>query len=214
MFAVSTLTNIRSRSIHEVYAEGLRYFMGRGELNNALAQLSADLKRRGIDYMVIGAIALMAHGYPRFTEDIDLVLTGEGLEAFHDELVGHGYRPAFEGARKKLRSTRDGVPIEVITTGEYPGDGKPKPVSFPAPAEASVEIDGVRVVTLDKLIELKLASGMTAPHRLKDLADVQELIKLRSLGAEFAEGLNPYVREQYLHLWRAVEHAGHDEGVE
>ena len=182
--------------------------MGEGNLNSALAQVSSDLKRRGIDYMVIGAVALMAHGYPRFTEDIDLVLTKEGLEAFHRELIGLGYAPAFPGARKRLRSTRDGVPVEVIVAGEYPGDGKPKPVSFPVPADASVEIDGVRVVTLEKLIELKLASGMTAPDRLKDLADVQELIKVRSLTADFAGQLNPYVREKFLELWRAVEHAG------
>jgi hypothetical protein len=80
-------------------------------------------------------------------------------------------------------------------------------VSFPLPAEASIEIDGVQIVTLEKLIELKLASGMTAPDRLKDLADVQELIKVRGLTSEFAAKLNPYVREQYLQLCRAVEQA-------
>lgn len=194
-----------SRSIHELYAEGLRYFMGQGNLNSALAQLAADLERHGIDYMVIGAIALMAYGYPRFTEDIDLVMTAEGLEKFHEELIGLGYVPAFEGSRKRLRATREGVPVEVITSGEYPGDGRPKPVSFPVPSESSVEIEGVRVVTLEKLLELKLASGMTAPDRLKDLADVQELVKIRGLDESFAEGLDPYVREQYLKLWAAVE---------
>ena len=203
-------TSANSRSIHDVYAEGLRYLMGRGELNSALAQLSADLGRHGIDYVVIGAVALMAHGYPRFTEDIDLVMTSEGLEAFHSELVGRGYRPAFEGARRKLRSTRDGVPVEVIVSGEYPGDGKPKPVSFPLPTEASVEIDGVRVATLEKLIELKLASGMTAPDRLKDLADVQELIKARGLAADFAGRLDPYVREKYLELCASAEQGRRD----
>src|SRR5947209_7520268 len=184
---------VERHSIHEMYAEGLRYFMGQGSLNNALAQLSADLERHGIDYMVIGAVALMAHGYPRFTEDIDLVLTREGLEAFHRELIGLGYVPAFEGARKRLRATRDGVPVEVIVAGEYPGDGRPKPVNFPDPASASVEIDGVRVVTLEKLVELKLASGMTAPDRLTDLADVQELIKARGLPADIRGQLTPYV---------------------
>jgi len=198
--------------VRELYAEGLRYLMGQGKLNNTLAQLSADLERQGIEYMVIGAVALMAHGYPRFTEDIDLVLTREGLDAFHRELVGLGYVPAFEGARKRLRATQGGVPVEVIVAGEYPGDGRPKPVSFPEPASASVEIDGVRVVTLEKLVELKLASGMTAPDRLKDLADVQELIKARDLGPDFAEELNPYVREQFLKLWEAVEQAAPDAG--
>lgn len=204
---VTNSSKVEDKSIHDKYAEGLRYFMGQGQLDSVLAQLSADLDRNGIDYMVIGAVALMAHGYPRFTEDIDLVLTPEGLEVFHQKLIGLGYLPAFSGARKKLRSTKEGVNIEVITTGEYPGDGKPKPVSFPVPSAASVEIDGVRIVTLEKLIELKLASGMTAPDRLKDLADVQELIKVRHLSFDFASRLNPYVRERYLQLCTAVEEA-------
>jgi hypothetical protein len=195
----------RSSGVRELYAEGLRYLMGEGNLNNALAQLCEDLDAHGIDYMVIGAVALMAHGYPRFTEDIDLVLTREGLDAFHRELIGLGYLPAFEGARKRLRATRGGVPVEVILAGEYPGDGRPKPVSFPEPASASVEMDGVRVVTLERLIELKLASGMTATDRLKDLADVQELIKARALGREFAQRLDPYVRAEYLRLLEGVE---------
>ena len=45
---------------------------------------------------------------------------------------------------------------------------------------------------------------MTAPDRLKDLADVQELIKIRSLDGEFADKLNPYVREKYLELFATV----------
>ena len=75
------------------------------------------------------------------------------------------------------------------------------------PATSSTEIDGVRIVTLEKLIELKLASGMTSPDRLKDLADVQELIKLRGLTSGFAAALNPYVQEKYLELCHAVEQA-------
>jgi hypothetical protein len=133
-----------------------------------------------------------------------VILTREGLDKFHRELIGLGYVPAFEGARKRLRSTRDGTPVEVIAAGDYPGDGRPKPVSFPDPSEASVEIDGVKFPTLEKLIELKLASGMTASDRLKDLADVQELIKIRGLDREFGKQLSPYVREKYFELLEAV----------
>lgn len=194
----------QEKSVVERYAEGLRYFMGEGSLNNTLAQITGDLKEHGIDYMVIGAVALMAHGYPRFTEDIDLVLTVDGLEQFHKELIGLGYAPAFPGARKRIRSTRDGVTIEVMTTGEYPGDGQPKPVRMPEPKNASVEIDGVRFVSLEKLIELKLASGMTASDRLKDLADVQELIKIKNLSLDFAARLDPYVRDKFVELCGAV----------
>jgi len=185
--------------------------MGQGTLNNALTQVTSDLKEHGIDYMVIGAVALLAHGFPRFTEDIDLVLTPEGLKVFHRELIGLGYVPAFPGAKKRLRSTRDGITIEVMTTGEYPGDGKPKPVSIPEPSKASTEINGVQYVTFENLIELKLASGMTAPHRLKDLADVQELIRIRQLGSEFAERLDPYVRGKFLELYETIKQMPKDE---
>lgn len=201
------MTNTSVGHVAEIYAEGLRYFMGEGTLNKTLARLSNDLEEHGISYAVIGAVALLAHGYPRFTEDIDLVMTAEGLEKFHEELVGLGYVPAFPGARKRLKSTEDGVSIEVMTTGEYPGDGKPKPVSMPEPTTASTEIDGIRFVTLEKLIELKLASGMSAPDRLKDLADVQELIKIRKLDADFASRLDPYVREKYRELEAAVRNS-------
>jgi len=201
------MSNISVGQVGEIYAEGLRYFMGQGILNKTLERLSSDLKEHGIDYAVIGAVALLAHGYPRFTEDIDLVMTSAGLQKFHDELIGLGYAAAFPGAKKRLKSTVDGVTIEVMTTGEYPGDGKPKPVSMPEPITASTEIDGIRFVTLEKLIELKLASGMSATDRLKDLADVQELIKLRKLNADFASRLDPYVRDKYRELEEAVSNS-------
>ncbi|HEY2961807.1 MAG TPA: hypothetical protein VGJ37_05290 [Pyrinomonadaceae bacterium] len=201
------MPSISVGQVAEIYAEGLRYFMGQGTLNKTLERLSSDLEKHGIDYAVIDAVALLAHGYPRFTEDIDLVMTSEGLQKFHDELIGLGYAAAFPGARKRLKSTVDGVTIEVMTTGEYPGDGKPKPVSMPEPIDASMEIDGIRFVTLEKLIELKLASGMSAPDRLKDLADVQELIKIRKLDADFALQLDPYVREKYCELEAAVRNS-------
>jgi len=62
-------------------------------------------------------------------------------------------------------------------------------------------------LALPTLVELKLASGMTNLGRLKDLADVIELIKVRGLPARFAEELNPYVRDKYLELWRSVRDA-------
>jgi len=187
------------------YDEGLRFFMGKGLLNNALRRVATDLEEHGIDYSVIGAIALNQHGYRRFTEDIDLLLTKEGLETFREELVGLGYRPAFEGSTKKFRTSQENVPIEIIISGEYPGDGLPKPVKFPDPSESSVVIDGVKTITLEKLIELKLASGMTAPDRLKDLADVQELIKAKSLDESFAERLDSSVGDRFLDLWTAIQ---------
>ena len=95
------------------YAEGVRFFKGKGMLNKALKRIAADLDRHGIDYAAIGAIALNRHGYKRFTEDIDLLLTREGLEKFREKLVGLGYRPAYEGAQKKFRTTDENIPVDI-----------------------------------------------------------------------------------------------------
>ena len=189
------------------YEEGLKFFAGKGMLNNTLRRIVKDLEEKEIDYTVIGAVALNQHGYRRFTEDIDLLLTKAGLERFHEELVGRGYRPAFEGARRMFRTVAEGVSIEVVTTGEYPGDGRPKPVRFPDPKDVAVYIDGVKTVSLEKLVELKLASGTSAPDRLKDLADVQELIKVKDLAPDFVLSLDPSVREKFNELHRAVRNA-------
>jgi hypothetical protein len=48
---------------------------------------------------------------------------------------------------------------------------------------------------------------MTAPHRLRDLADVIELIRVNALDEGFAGSLNPYVQEKYCELWRAAQGA-------
>ena len=199
------------RSPVQAYQEGLKFFMGEGVINNVLQRLAAALEKIGVDYNIIGAIALNQHGYKRFTEDIDLLLTKEGLEKFHEELIRVGCRPKFEGARKQFRTTAENVTIEIITTGEFPGDGRPKPVVFPDPKDNVEVIEGVKTISLEKLIELKLASGMTAPHRLKDLADVQELIKVKNLSAAFADQLDPSVREKFIELQTPVAAASEAE---
>jgi hypothetical protein len=190
--------------------EASYYFSGTGRLYETLRRLTQRLETEGIPYALLGGLALAEHGYPRLTEDIDLLMTPSGLERFSERLVGRGYRPACDGAEKTFRDTDTGVRIEIVTTGEYPGDGLPKPVAFPDPEapEAAVEIQGVRVVTLEKLIELKLASGTSASHRLRDLAGVQDLIARLELPLALAEQLEPSVRAAYRDLWNRTYPGG------
>jgi hypothetical protein len=69
----------------------------------------------------------------------------------------------------------------------------------------------VRLLPIERLVELKLASGMSAPHRLRDLADVLELIRVCELPAETAAKLDPSVREKFNELWNAAQSAPADE---
>ena len=187
--------------------EASAFFAGGGTLRQTLHRLVERLTAEGIPYALLGGLALGEHGYPRLTQDIDLLLSPAGLALFRERLVGLGYRPAFEGAQKTFRDTETGVRIEIITAGEYPGDGLPKPVAFPDPAEpdVTVEVEGIRVIALEKLVELKLASGQSAPHRRRDLADVQDLIRARGLPADLAHSLDPSVRDLYHQLWTEAQ---------
>jgi hypothetical protein len=105
------------------------------------------------------------------------------------------------------------VKIDVLLTGDYPGDGKPKPVTFPDPAAVALRGPGVMILSVRHLVELKLASGMTNPDRLKDLADVQELIRAARLPLELRDELHPMVQERYVEIWNATkrEPRGDDE---
>lgn len=185
--------------------EASDFFYHSGGVYRALKLLTTALDLAGIPYAIAGALALGPQGFVRVTVDIDILLTREGLEQFHQKLVGKGYRPSFEGARKRLRCTQTGVKIDVLITGEYPGDGQPKPVVFPDPSEASFAHDGIRYIRLDKLIELKLASGISAQHRGRDLVDIQDLIKEAQLTLDLAEKLDPSVRDAYRDLWRKAQ---------
>jgi len=180
------------------------FFSGRGPVQDALRSVASSLSEAGIDYAVIGGMALNAHGYRRETVDVDVLISPEGLQKFRERFEGLGYVPAHVRARKRFRDTRANVVVEFITSGEFPGDGKPKPVQYPAPGTVAVDRDGIRVAGLAPLIEFKLASGMTAPDRLRDLADVQELARVLGLDDSFAEQLNPYVREKFRELVRPL----------
>jgi hypothetical protein len=182
------------------------FFMSTGPVHQTLRNVARRLSDAGIDYAVIGGMALALHGLVRPTQDVDLLLSPEGLEKFRTELVGRGYVPTFQSARKHFRDTETGVKVEVITTGEYPGDGKPKPVVFPDPSAVSEAVGDCRVVRLETLIELKLASGLSAEHRqLRDLADVQQLIETLDLPENLSDLLDASVRDEYRRLWRLAK---------
>jgi len=205
--ATSIIVFMKASSAWETLREGSRFFMKEGDVYETLRALVKRLDQEGLDYAVIGAMALAAHGYRRFTEGVDILLRPENLAILRERLPGLGYLPAFSEAQKSFRDTRTGVKIEVRTSGEYPGDGKPKPVVFPEPLEARVDEENLWVIGLEKLIELKLASGLSAPHRLKDLADVQELILQLHLPFEISKELDPSVRPEYERLWNSAQQA-------
>ncbi len=181
-----------------------RFFMGEADVQQALERLARVLDAHGIPYAIVDAMALNEWGYRRVTTDIDVLLAPEGLRDLKAAVLGRGWVERFPGSRG-LRDTEAGVDIDIVMAGEYAGDGKPKPVAFPDPAAVAVRGRRVALLPLANLIELKLASGLSAPHRLRDLADVLELIRALSLPRATADSLDPSVRQKFEELWQAAQ---------
>src|SRR5258706_4587937 len=147
---------VTGMSVKETLRLARDFFQKKDDVHQTMRRIASRLNAETIDYAVIGGMAMSLHGYMRVTGDVDLLIPHAGLERIHERLAGRGY-DTLSGPRNTLRDTETGINIELTTTGEYPGDGKPKPVSFPDPHSVAVVVEGLSVIALPKLIELKLA---------------------------------------------------------
>lgn len=193
-----------SREAESRFTEGVeycsRFLIGQGEAQKALYKLTEILESENLPYAIIGAFALIEYGHRRVTVDVDLVMREEDLRTFKAKWLGRGYEERVP-ATGKLIDTEFGVNVDVLSTGSYPGDDKPKPISFPDPATTALRGERFALLPMPRYIELKLASGMVAPHRGKDLVDIQEQIRSAKLPRDTSLDLDPWVREKFLELW-------------
>src|SRR4051812_1371680 len=67
-------------------SEGSLFFEGQGKVQKALQRITQRLNELGIAYAVAGGMAMFQHGYRRFTEDVDILVTPDGLEKIHEAL--------------------------------------------------------------------------------------------------------------------------------
>jgi hypothetical protein len=179
------------------------HFEGESAVHKTMRRIAQRLDELGIDYAIVGGMAMFLHGFRRFTEDVDILVTRDGLQRIHDEIEGRGFVPTFEKS-KNLRDSESRVKIEFLVAGQFPGTGRPGPVSFPDPSHVTVVLEGLKVLNLEKLMELKLASSRGAGRR-KDLGDAQELMRSLKLPLEFRERIDPSLRELYDELWHELQ---------
>ncbi|MBM4343706.1 MAG: hypothetical protein FJ100_10055 [Deltaproteobacteria bacterium] len=178
--------------------------MNESAAQRSVVQLVGILERHDWPYAVIGALALNEYGHRRVTVDVDLVMREDTLQAFKRAYLGHGYSERVPGTGK-LFDDEHQVSVDVLSTGRFPGDDKPKPIAFPDPALHAIRGAPFALLPLPMWIELKLASGLVAAHRAKDLVDVQELIHSAALPRDLADELHPWVRDKYMELWDTLQ---------
>lgn len=147
-------------------------------LNEDYREILQCLADERAEFLLVGAYALAAHGYPRATMDIDL-----------------GVMPSPKNAAAVLKALRRfGAPVQSLTSEDLQRDDTvfrigvalrrvdlitgASGLDFKTAFARSIEIDiegiPVRILCLDDLIDNKRASGRT-----QDLADVEVLESLR-----------------------------------
>jgi hypothetical protein len=123
---------------------------------------------------------------------VDFLLTAEGLEAFRKHFMGKNYDP-IPGRPRRFVDRANGVTIDFLVTGLFPGTGKPGPIAYPDPANVSEVIDKHRVINLPALVQLKLAA-----QRYRDFGDVVELIRIHNLDESFMKKIHPSLHQDFI----------------
>jgi hypothetical protein len=146
-------------------------------LNDDYKEMLQCLAAEGAEYLLVGAYAMAAHGYPRATMDMDLWVS-----------------PSPENAAAVIKALRRfGAPLSDLTSADLQHDDTifqigvaPRRIdvltgvsglrfeeAFANAIEAEVEGIALRIPSIHDLIRNKKASG-----RKKDLADVEALEEL------------------------------------
>jgi len=142
--------------------------------------LSHETQRRGLDFLVIGGLAVNFYGYSRDTADVDLLVSQEARTAWVELLSGKGYIVEQDaGAFMQLTSPLGPEwPIDLMLVQQP---------TFQAMLAAAREVEmlgaPVRIPSLDHLIALKLhALKHGRAHRfLKDFQDIGGLARIGGL---------------------------------
>jgi hypothetical protein len=168
------------------------FFQKRDPVHKAMRALINRLVKAGIPYAVVGGMAVNAHGHRRTTDDVDLLVTADGLAEFQRRYVPRYYE-SHPRARPRFTERARGITIDFLVTGRFPGSGAPGPIAYPNPEGLTQVIEDAEVLDLPTLIQLKLAA-----RRHQDFADVVNLISTNDLDESLLCRLHPTVRQDFI----------------
>ncbi len=159
-----------------------------------LSSIVRDFEECGIDYAIVGSLAVRCHNYLRAGKDIDVLVSKEGFPKIAQFFIGHGYsyRP---GSTQHLYCELLGgkVPLDIYVEGERREVGLP----LPDPRGSRVKVFSRWYASLPLLITPKI--------RVDDLGDVFQMIEENELTEDFTDRLEPDVREKFLEMLRELE---------
>ena len=149
------------------------------DLIEELERIIAAFERAGIEYALCGGLALAAHGHPRATMDIDLLVRAEQLGSAIDVARNVGFDIP---ARKIVFGLRSATPREVQRVSKLdPETGRLVSLDLLVVAFELEEVWNGRIVApwLEREIVIVSREGLATMKRLagrpQDLADIDAL---------------------------------------
>ncbi len=127
-------------------------------MGSLLKRIARELDREGVPYMIIGGQAVLVHGEPRFTRDIDITvaLTPDSLQKVVRVVRKSGLEILTDNPEKFVRETR----VLLLIDGY--------PVKFASPED---------------VIILKVISG-----RARDYEDIKGILRRTDIDTNYVEG--------------------------
>lgn len=141
----------------------------------ALATLKELARKEGISMAIVGGLAAIHHGYPRFTKDIDVVVDNKHLDILARVAPQYGIKVIWKDPDGWHKLQCEGVPIDVVPEGRKPR--KDAPATIPNPEQLGIR-EGTGYADLGGWMETKLGS-----YRVQDQADVVQVIKVTTAAA-------------------------------
>ncbi len=153
----------------------------------------AELTREGVEFLVIGGVAVGFHGYVRATKDVDIVPAADPENLERLARVLRGLEAQIEGAEEfEDGELLDPLDPEVLGLGgnwvlrtrlgrfdvmQWIGEDALWEKLSPAAIEADIDGLPIKVVSYEDLVALKEIAG-----RPEDLTDLQRLRQARGEG--------------------------------
>jgi hypothetical protein len=136
--------------------------------------IAACSKNSELPFLVIGGLAVIAHGYPRDTVDLDYLVRRSGRESWQSALARLGYKVAHEHDNfAQFTSEPGGTDVDLMFVNDSTFDAM-----FGASLSQDTGLSQARFPSLEHLVALKLhVLKQQLRHRmLKDMDDVINLL--------------------------------------
>lgn len=168
------------------------------DLEKTLLKALKVFKLFNIPHYICGGFAVQEHGYPRFTQDIDIIVPNVTIA--REKLSLNGFK-ANPGSAMTVTDRETKVEIDLLQAGSAMGGSS---VSFPKPQKVS---DQPQILSLDKLLSLKLATYQRSPvSRAKDYGDAVELIKANKPPKHLS--VHPSIKKLFQETWEQLKGVG------